>query len=154
MQYYDRSITDINPLFTAPVYDCWPIVMSSIAGPAASYCDVIMADCSHGFLCTDDVEVSEVVIICGTVNCLAGDVIILRYRIIHCSLRHTGSPHNSHTFRFNSLFFTLFLIFGPRVSTWGICGAMNCSVSDVIINCPTATHTVQIMAWIILQRRV
>ena len=29
------------------VISCWPIVMSSIREPAASYCDITMADCSQ-----------------------------------------------------------------------------------------------------------
>ena len=35
----------------------WPIVTSSTHGPDASYCDVTMAHCSHGYLWTHDVEV-------------------------------------------------------------------------------------------------
>ena len=51
--------------------------------PVASYCDVTMTDCSYGFLWTRDVEVgefsevNEIMIICGAVNWLAGDIIIL-----------------------------------------------------------------------------
>ena len=57
--------TDVHPHFTAPgcryyfkFNSWWPIVTSSTHGPAASYCDVTMAHCSHGYLWTHDVEVS------------------------------------------------------------------------------------------------
>ena len=57
-------LTDVNPHFTAPgcryyfkINSWWPIVTSSTHGPAASYCDVTMAHCSHGYLWTHDVEV-------------------------------------------------------------------------------------------------
>ena len=56
-------LTDVNPHFTAPgcryyfkINSWWPIVTSSTHGPAASYCDVTMAHCSHGYLWTHDVE--------------------------------------------------------------------------------------------------
>ena len=56
--------TDVNPHFTAPwcryyfkINSWWPIVTSYTHGPAASYCDVTMAHCSHGYLWTHDVEV-------------------------------------------------------------------------------------------------
>ena len=35
----------------------WLIMMSSTHGPAANYCDITMAHCSHGYLWTHDVEV-------------------------------------------------------------------------------------------------
>ena len=57
-------LTDVNPHFTAPgcryyfkINSWWPIVTSSTHGPAASYCDVTMIHCSHGYLWTHDVEV-------------------------------------------------------------------------------------------------
>ena len=57
-------LTDVNPHFTAPgcryyfkSNSWWPIVTSSTHGPAASYCDVTMIHCSHGYLWTHDVEV-------------------------------------------------------------------------------------------------
>ena len=52
-------LTDVNPHFTAPgcryyfkINSWWPIVTSLTYGPAASYCDVTMAHCSHGYLWT------------------------------------------------------------------------------------------------------
>ena len=43
----------------------------------------------------------------------------------------------------------------PSVPTLVInCWTVNCLVSDVIINCPRATHTARIMALIILQRQM
>ena len=49
--------TGVNPHFTAPecwyhfkINSWWPIVTSWTHGPAASYCDVTMAHCSHGYL--------------------------------------------------------------------------------------------------------
>ena len=57
-------LTDVNQHFTA--LGCryyfkiwWPNVTSSTHGPAASYCDVTMIHCSHGYLWTHDVEVEE-----------------------------------------------------------------------------------------------
>ena len=57
-------LTDVNPHFTVPgcryyfkINSWWPIVTSSTHGPAASYCDVTMIHCSHGYLWTHDVEV-------------------------------------------------------------------------------------------------
>ena len=57
-------LTDVNTHFTAPgcryyfkINSWWPIVTSSTHGPAASYCDVTMIHCSHGYLWTHDVEV-------------------------------------------------------------------------------------------------
>ena len=59
--HYSFPLTDVNPHFIA--HECryyfkinswWPIVTSSTHGPAASYCDVIMAHCSHGYLWTHD----------------------------------------------------------------------------------------------------
>ena len=54
-------LTDVNPHFTAPgcryYFKRWHIVTSLTHGPAASYCDVIMAHCSHRYLWTHDVEV-------------------------------------------------------------------------------------------------
>ena len=57
-------LTDVNPHFTAPgcryylkINSSWPIVTSSTHGPAASFCDVTIAHCSHGYLWTHDVEV-------------------------------------------------------------------------------------------------
>ena len=55
-------LTDVNPHFTAPgcryylkINSWWPIVTSSTLRPAASYCDVTMAHCSHGYLWTHDI---------------------------------------------------------------------------------------------------
>ena len=52
-------LTDVTPHFSAPRCRCyfkinswWPIVTSSTHGPAASYCDVTMIHCSHGYLWT------------------------------------------------------------------------------------------------------
>ena len=52
-------LTDINPHFTTPgcryyfkINSWWPIVTSSTHGPAASYCDVTLIHCSHGYLWT------------------------------------------------------------------------------------------------------
>ena len=57
-------LTDVNPHFPAPgcryyfkINSWWPIMTSSTHGPAASYCDVTMGHCSHGYLWTHDVEV-------------------------------------------------------------------------------------------------
>ena len=57
-------LTDVNPHFTAPgcryyfkINSWWPIVTPSTHRPAASYCDVTMIHCSHGYLWTHDVEV-------------------------------------------------------------------------------------------------
>ena len=57
-------LTDVNPYFTTPgcryyfkINSWWPIVTSSAHGPAASYCDVTMIHCSHGYLWTHDFEV-------------------------------------------------------------------------------------------------
>ena len=57
-------LNDVNPHFTAPgcryyfkINSWWPIVTSSTHGPAAKYCDSIMAHCSHGYLWKHDVEV-------------------------------------------------------------------------------------------------
>ena len=62
--HYSCPLTGVNPHFTAPgcryyfkINSWWPIVTSSTHGPAASYCDVTMAHCSHGYLWTHDVEV-------------------------------------------------------------------------------------------------
>ena len=59
-------LTDINSHFTAPgcryyfeINSWWPIVTSSTHGPAASYCDITMIHCSHGYLWTHDVEVER-----------------------------------------------------------------------------------------------
>ena len=55
-------LTDVNPHFTAPgcryhfkINSWWPIVTSSTLRPAASYCNITMAHCSHGYLWTHDI---------------------------------------------------------------------------------------------------
>ena len=57
-------LTDVNAHFTAlgcqyyfKIDSWWLIVTSSTHGPAATYCNVTMAHCSHGYLWTHDVEV-------------------------------------------------------------------------------------------------
>ena len=105
-------LTDVNPHFTAPgcqyyskINSWWPIVTSLTHGPAASYCDVTMAHCSHGYLWTRDVEVDASWRDCDnqrkTLNCLAQDFIILQFLGL-------------------TSLFTFLFIFGPRVSTRGI----------------------------------
>ena len=96
-------LTDVNPHFTAPwcryhfkIISWCPIVASSEHERAANYRDVTMTDCSHGFLWTHDVEISELR------DCLQSRELFGRWRhncrgrIIHCSLRHTGRPNNLH----------------------------------------------------------
>ena len=71
----------------------------------------------------------------------------LRNRELFCRWRHN--------FAYRGRRFSLFVYFISyfHFSTRGICGAVNCLVSDVMINYPRVTHTVRIMALFILQRR-
>ena len=82
-------LTDVNPHFSAPGCRCyfkrWPTVTSSTHGPAASYWDVTMAHCSHGYLWTHDVVVgaSWRDLTCEALSCLAHDFITSRSCLAH-----------------------------------------------------------------------
>ena len=71
---------------------------SSTHGPAASYCDVTMAHCSHGYLWTHDVEVGASWRDCEALSYLAHDFITLHILV---EWFITQWPNNLYTFWVN-----------------------------------------------------
>ena len=84
-------------------------------------------------------RVKGIVIMCGIVNCLVGDVMILHIVVKLLTVRY-GTLADRRICSHSELIclVTLVLIFCPLVSTHVICGTMNCLVSDGMMNCPRA----------------
>ena len=123
-------LTDVNPHFTAPgcryyfkINTWWSIVTSSTHGPAASYCDVTMAHCSHGYLSTHGVEVGASWRNCDNLSCLAHDFITLHIVVEWFITAHWETKQFNTRF---GLFFLLYLSFSDsRVSTRGMASILN-----------------------------
>ena len=119
----------------------WPIVTSSTHWPAASYCDVTMAHCPHGYLWTHDVGVGASWRDCDNQRSpeLLGTYIWLhrfayRGKMIPCSLRHTARPNNLYTFWVNVFVYFAYRFRTPVFQHGAlISGPINWLVSDVIV---------------------